>query len=127
MPLPGPPSVNPHTDANLTAKGELKMRKKDLIAQVEEDLFRQLWYTRTARSSNGVEHRTFDGLSTTDDPAVVAEIYQKVNEEVEKFRAIYGPDAKAFEAMDAYDVGYLHGTIQAIRWVLGYEWGMLDS
>lgn len=91
------------------------LRKVSDILKAEDELVDRLWYGR----------KPYD-----DDPQMrewepeTVEAVKKAKREVE---AKYGQDVLDKDVASDWAWGYLSGKVAAIRWVLGYEWDMLDS
>jgi hypothetical protein len=92
---------------------ETLRRVSDILA-AETELFDRLWYGRKPHD---------DHIPEDWDPEIVKgmlEAKRRVEEE-------YGQDLLDADVASEWAWGYLSGKIAAVRWVLGYEWDMLDS
>jgi len=93
---------------------ETLRRVSDILA-AEAELFDRLWYGRKP-------HR--DAPDPEDlQPDIVAGMRAKQREIEEK----YGTELLDKDVESDWAWGFLSGKISAIRWVLGYDWDMLDS
>jgi hypothetical protein len=91
----------------------MKMRSKKELEQVEEKMSDILWYNRHMYNKhNGLADAPADILITA--LANAEEIRNKYNE-----------DELYFD--EEFDWGMFNGKLSAIRWMLGYDWDMLDS
>ena len=89
-------------------------RVPDILA-VEAQLFDRLWYGRKPAD---------------DDPRVddfEPEIRARMLEAKRRVEEQYGAELLANDVESDWAWGFLSGKVSAIRWVLGYEWDMLDS
>lgn len=82
------------------------MRRPASVGAAEEEFYSRLWY-----------HRALSGDRTAGDLAVATDGLRRVE-------ATY-PDAHA--DLTDYELGMIEGKLSALRWVLGYEWDMLDT
>ncbi len=85
----------------------------DILA-VEAELFDKLWYGRKPPD---------DAIPSDWAPDIVEGMLAAKRRVEEQ----YGIEELMSNVKDDWSWGYLSGKISAIRWVLGYEWDMLDS
>lgn len=89
-------------------------RVSDILA-VETELFDRLWYGRSAKLDKGLPERYTPEMSE------LARAGQRRVEEQ------YGIEKLQQDVASDWNWGFLSGKVSAIRWVLGFEWDMLDS
>lgn len=93
---------------------ETLRRVSDILA-AESELFDRLWYGRKP-------HR--DAPTPADwSPELVASMRAAQREMEEK----YGVELLEKDSESDWNWGFLSGKVSAIRWVLGFDWDMLDS
>lgn len=90
------------------------LRRVSDILGVEKELFDRLWYGRTPP----------DDQVPPDWSPDLAKVMLAAKRRVEEQ---YGKEVLDGDVASAWDWGFLSGKVSAIRWVLGYEWDMLDS
>jgi hypothetical protein len=93
---------------------ETLRRVSDILA-AEAELFDRLWYGRKP-------HR--DAPDPDDLPPDIVAGMRAAQREVEEK---YGIELLLKDVESEWAWGFLSGKVSAIRWVLGYEWDMLDS
>jgi hypothetical protein len=88
---------------------EMQPRNKNEITEAEHELFEKIWHERhlVCIEKEGIESQPKKGL-----------------ESAKKIRKKY---PKELGPYTDYEWGELSGALMAIRWVLGNEWGDLDS
>jgi hypothetical protein len=92
-----------------------EMRTPEEILIAEEQYFEKLWYSRHR------EFHTADMRKPTYDP-------RKWKEAIANAEAIEKKYPKAeLPPWDDFEYGMVCGKLSALRWVLGDEWGMLDT
>lgn len=95
--------------------GTSTLRKVSEILSAESELAVRLWYGRKPADDD------IDSYGWADDlKAELLETKRLVEEQ-------YGADELARDVESDWNWGYLSGRISALRWVLGEDWGMLDS
>ncbi len=90
---------------------ETSMRTKQEIIDAEDEYFHKVWYTR---------HKLLHHHPSDPQIALNAEKAAKAVE------SKYGNVDNWFPK-DDFDLGYLNGILSALRWVLGEDWGDLDT
>ncbi len=90
---------------------ETSMRTEQEISEAENEYYDKVWYVRHKASREPIS-----------DP----QIYQDAEKAAKEVEAKYGNLDKWFPK-DNYELEYLHGTLSALRWVLGDDWGNLDT
>ncbi len=89
---------------------ENSMRTEQEINDAAIEYFDKVWYVR---------HKT---LPRSSDPQIALKAERAAKEVETK----YGNVDKWFPK-DDYELGYLHGTLSALRWTTGDDWNFLDT
>lgn len=87
------------------------------IVEAEAERFDKIWFVR---SLIGLEEEE-NGERTPPPADIAAERDKNMRRVIEK----YGPENVG--PWDDWHWGYIHGEMSALRWVLGDEWGFLDT
>lgn len=101
----------------------MKIRSKKELQEAENEYYNKLWLVRTVFFSG----KTLDEYAESNDPEkqkIAAKARAHEKEYIDKY---YNGDRSLVENMGAWDYGYISGTLQALRWMLGDEWGVLDT
>jgi hypothetical protein len=85
---------------------------------VEAELTGKLWYGRKPPSDGPLP------TNLQDRPREIVEGMRRAQKRVEEQ---YGKDELLRHVESDFAWGMLSGKVSAIRWILGYEWDMLDS
>lgn len=84
------------------------MRLKSEIREAENEFYERLWLNRHVELVGGYE-----------DPEMIGRASAAAHEMLDK----YGPEA----VVTGEDLAFLEGKLSALRWVLGYDWDLLDT
>jgi HJR/Mrr/RecB family endonuclease len=95
--------------------GTSTLRRVSEISKIESELTDHLWYGRTPTDENLKARDWADDLK-----AGVLESKRMMEKQ-------YGSEQLANDVASQWAWGHLSGRIDAIRWVLGDDWGNLDS
>ena len=95
--------------------GTATFRRISEILEAEAALVDHLWYGRKPLDED---------MSTQGWPPETIESVLKAKRQMEQQ---YGQNVLEKNVVDDWHWGYLSGRVSALRWVLGWEWGMLDS
>lgn len=91
-------------------------RTDDEINDALEELADKVWYNR---------HRELRELVESGEEDVDPQIWEQALEAAEKIEDKYG--LANLGPYDDFEWGMLNGKLSALRWVVGYEWDMLDT
>lgn len=89
--------------------------KEEVLAAVDE-LTDKLWYNR---------HQDLKQLIADGEEEVDVQIWKDALKNAKKIEDKYGADNLG--PYDDFEWGMLNGKLSALRWLLGYEWDMLDT
>ena len=95
---------------------ELPIRSTHAILKAEEEFEARVWYDRKQMMFK----RVADGQQTYD-----KEILKSVNKYCRELEKKYGK--KSMGPYSDFEWGMVNGKLSALRWVLGYDWDMLDT
>lgn len=99
---------------------EPKRREIDEILDAQGEFFDRIWYQRKLELIEKVK----DGIEKAIDP----DIEKRMRAEMARVERQYGgKKALAEHCTNKYELGYIHGKLSALRWVLGDEWDNLDT
>ena len=85
------------------------MRNETEILKVEQELYEKLWLMRHLQLKGGYEND------------------EGAKKEQEVRNKISDDEMKQIEMNDLFYMEKIMGELSAVRWVLGYEWDMLDT
>ena len=106
---PCPPIVGCHP--------EPPVRSLTTIQDAEDEFFEKVWYMRTVILEAMIER----GLREPSTPVLEEQIHAKMR----GIEARYGEGN--VKISDPWEWGYVNGKLSALRWMLGYDWDMLDT
>jgi hypothetical protein len=92
---------------------DLQLRSEKELRFIEDELIQELWYQRHMRFIQLTEIHEFD-QAIRQQAAIKAKEFEDKHPEYRR-------------ELNDYEFGMLNGKLSMIRWVLGYEMGMLDT
>jgi hypothetical protein len=108
--------VADHLDVAFRHNVEISsLRRVADILEVESELTDKLWYGRKPHSNEALPN------------PLPADIWEQVQASKRAMEERYGAEELMRNVETDWAWGYLSGKVAAIRWVLGYEWDMIDS
>ncbi|WP_054313145.1 PIN domain-containing protein [Mesorhizobium sp. 1M-11] len=119
---------------DLQLYGALQSRTLSEIQEVEELLFKQVWYNRHWNSRINIERgkvkvvtkEQWDAVKPRSrNKVIIDSVWQLAQEAARKTEAEVGIDNLG--PWDTFEWGMINGKLSAIRWVLGDDWDMLDT
>ena len=93
------------------------MRKLAEIRAAEKEYCSKVWYGRTQQYLHDIQHHG--------EPMPPEDIFDGMMAECHRLEAKYGQHE--IDVADEYEWAELHGKLSALRWILGSEWGDLDT
>ena len=91
-------------------------RTKEEVAAIADELTDKVWYNR---------HQELKQLVEEGKEEVDPQIWRDALKAAKKVEEKYGIDDLG--PYDDFEWGMLNGKFSALRWLLGYEWDMLDT
>ncbi|MGA2172672.1 MAG: hypothetical protein ABSG82_06630 [Sedimentisphaerales bacterium] len=91
-------------------------RSEEEVAAIVGELIDKVWYNRHQDLKQLIE----EGKETCD-----PQIWRDALKAAKKIEDKYGEDNLG--PYDDFEWGMLNGKLSALRWLLGYEWDMLDT
>lgn len=90
-------------------------RTTEQIIKEENILFDKIWYNR---------HMCLRYQVEKGEEKVDPEIWAEALQAAKRIEDTYGKENLIF---DDFEFGMLHGKLSALRWLLGWEWDLLDT
>jgi hypothetical protein len=111
---------------------ETPPRKLKEILEVEDELTTKIWYDRHQSRAQHIRAGHIKLVAKDEGKAlgegsrpIQRDIWEGALKAARKAEKKYGK--KNLGPWDAFEWGMLNGKLSALRWVLGYEWDMLDT
>jgi hypothetical protein len=103
------------------------------ILEAEDLLFHQVWHNRHMNLRWSIEHGkvkvvdrdTWEAKGSRNDKYIIDTIWAGALRAAAATRKQYGADK--FGPHTDFERGMINGKLSALRWLLGYEWDMLDT
>jgi hypothetical protein len=101
---------------NAGYSGPFEERSKDEVAAAIDELTDKVWYNR---------HQELRELVDEGQEEVDPQIWRDALKAAKRIEDKYGIDNLG--PYDDFEWGMLNGKLSALRWLLGFEWDMLDT
>jgi hypothetical protein len=111
----GPATLVEDTDEDLDF--ELPLRTEREIGEAAEEFYHRVWYDRHQVLLDKRESGELD------EPP--EDIRREAEKAAERIESRYGADNLG--PYDDFEWGMINGKLSALRWVLGFDWDMLDT
>jgi len=92
-------------------------RTRKEISKAEKEFLDKVWFFRHQISKQNAKNG-----KVSDDPQICA----AAEATAKRIANAYGAVAEWYP-QTSYELGFLNGTLSALRWVRGWHWGFLDS
>lgn len=103
------------------------------LLKAEDLLFHQVWFNRHMNLRWEIEHKkvkvvdraTWEKRGSNNSKYIIDTVWEGAKRSAVRTLRRYGKEN--FGPWDDFEWGMINGKLSAIRWMMGYEWDMLDT